>query len=96
MFLLKFFLLKLIYCSVCCESFHEFCLKKVSLGHDDDNDEYDDQDQCVDERPEPGSTLLNWVCPNCKYCEICSLPKNVSLVISFFLFVIVVCVGKDS
>ena len=43
-----------LFCNVCCEPFHEFCL-----------DEY--------EKPKPGTDLLNWVCPTCKFCEVCKL-----------------------
>jgi hypothetical protein len=43
-----------LFCNVCCEPFHEFCL-----------DEY--------EKPKVGTDLLDWVCPTCKFCEVCKL-----------------------
>ncbi|CAF0704728.1 unnamed protein product [Brachionus calyciflorus] len=42
------------YCSVCCEPYHEHCLKN-------------------DQKPKPDSNLIDWLCPSCKYCEICHL-----------------------
>lgn len=49
--------MKLIYCNICCEPYHQFCLEEH-------------------ERPKATScsspsSLLNWTCPTCKFCEIC-------------------------
>ncbi len=42
----------LLYCNVCCEPFHSYCLEDF-------------------ERPKPNTHVLNWICPACKFCEIC-------------------------
>jgi [histone H3]-lysine4 N-trimethyltransferase MLL4 len=42
----------LIYCNVCCEPYHIYCIEDY-------------------ERPKLNTNRLDWICPACKFCDLC-------------------------